>query len=324
MRRREFIAGLGSAAVWPLATRAQQSERMRRIGVFTILGDGPGPFTAFQQELQKAGWIEGRNVRFERRSYPADLEAIRVQAAELVALAPDVILTSSNLATAAVGRQTRAIPIVFAGAGDPVGTGLVRNMARPGGNITGFLLYEVPIAGKLVELLKEIAPDLRRAAVVYTQGGAGSEGLRRIVESLAPSFGVRTSPIPALDPLQIERAISEFSGEPNGGVISLTGPGVVHHINQIIAVVARHRLPAIFAGRYPVTQGGLMSYGADYADMFRRAASYVDRILRGENPGDLPVQAPTKYELVINLKTAKALGLTVPNTLLVSANEVIE
>jgi putative ABC transport system substrate-binding protein len=320
LRRREFIAAFGGAAAWPLAAAAQQ-QRMRRIGVLHLPGENPQWFTAFQHELRELGWVEGRNIRFERRSPPQD--GIPVHAAELVALAPDVILADSQPATAAVSQLTRVIPIVFTAVSDPFGTGLVGNMRRPGGNITGFLLYEFPIAGKWLELLKEIAPGLSRVAVIYTQGGTGSEGLLHTIESLAPSFGVRTTPIPAADPLQIDRAFGAFSGEPNSGVVVLTGAGVVANYEQIIAAVARHRLPAIYSARRRGTPN-LMSYGPDVIDLFRRAASYVDRILRGEKPGDLPVQAPTKYEFVINLKTAKELGLTVPPTLFAFATEVIE
>jgi putative ABC transport system substrate-binding protein len=324
LRRREFIAGLGGVAAWPLAVGAQQPDRMRRIAVLVNPGPDSEPLTAFQHELQKAGWTEGRNVRFDHRS-PSRLEDIRVQAAELVASAPDVIVSTSNIATTILGHQTRIIPIVFAAAGDPVGTGLIANMARPGGNITGFLFYEVALAGKSLQLLKEIVLGLRRAAVIYTQGGAGSEGLLYTIEALAPSLGVLTTSIPARDGLQIERAISTFSTEPNSGVIVLTGPAVAAIRDQIVGAVARNRLPAIYSNRYySVTLGGLISYGANLVDIYRRAASYVDRILRGEKPGDLPVQAPTKYELVINLKTAKELGLTVPPTLLALADEVIE
>jgi putative ABC transport system substrate-binding protein len=322
MRRREFIAGLGGAAAWPLAARAQQPGQMRRIAVLGFISDPEG-FTAFQQHLQEMGWIEGRNVRFDPRS-PSRVEDIRVQAAELVASTPDVIVSTSNLATTILGQQTRVIPIVFAGAGDPVGTGLIANMARPGGNITGFLFYEVAIAGKSLQLLKEIAPGLSRVAVIYTQGGAGSEGLLHIIEALAPSLGVLTTSIPAQDALQTGRAIATFSTEPNSGVVVLTGPAVGAIRDQIVAAVSRNKLPAIYASRYSVTLGGLMSFGADPVDIYRRAASYVDRILKGEKPGDLPVQGPTKYELVINLKTAKALGLAVPQSILLRADEVIE
>jgi len=243
----------------------------------------------------------------------------------LVASAPDVIVSISNIATRILSQQTRTIPIVFASAGDPVGTGLIANMARPSGNITGFLFYEVALAGKSLQLLKEIVPGLGRAAVIYTQGGAGSEGLLHTIEALAPSLGVLTTLIPARDGLQIERAISTFSTEPNSGVIVLTGPAVAAIRDQIVGAVARNKLPAVYSNRYyPVTLGGLMSYGANLVDVHRRAASYVDRILRGEKPGDLPVQPPTKYELVVNLKTARALGLTIPETLLATADEVIQ
>jgi putative ABC transport system substrate-binding protein len=324
MRRREFMTLLGgAAAARPLAVSAQQPDRMRRIAVLGTPGSDPQWFTAFQQQLQKLGWIEGRNFRFDLRS-ASRVEDIRVQAAELVASSPDVIVSTSNLATTILSQQTRAIPILFAGAGDPVGTGLIANMARPGGNITGFLNYEVAIAGKSLQLLKEIAPGLSHAAVIYTQGGAGSEGLLHTIEASVQSLGVHTTSIPAREALQMERAIATFSTEPNRGVIVLTGPAVAVIRDQIIAAVAQNRLPAIYPYRYSVTRGGLMSYGADLVDNFQRAASYVDRILRGEKPGDLPVQGPTKYELVINLKTAKALGLTVPPTLLASADEVIE
>jgi putative tryptophan/tyrosine transport system substrate-binding protein len=327
--RREFIAGLGGTVVgWPLAARAQQPERVRRIGVLsTITDDDPESqdrFMAFQQELQKASWTDGRNVRFERRTASDAPDDIRAKAAELVALAPDVILTASNLATATLGRLTRTIPIVFATAGDPVGTGLVTNMARPGGNITGFATYELAIGGKWLELLKEIAPSLTRVGAIYTEGGAGSQGLLHTVEPLARSMGIRTTAIPARDARQIEGDIGAFSGEPNSGLITLSGASVTFFRKQIVDAAAQHRLPAIYFSRYFVTSGGLMSYAADVADLYRLSAAYVDRILRGEKPGELPVQAPTKYELVVNLKTAKALGLTVPQTLLATADEVIE
>jgi ABC-type uncharacterized transport system substrate-binding protein len=323
--RRGFFALLSGAAVWATAAHAQQRQpdQMRRIGVLSIPGADPKQFKGFHDELERVGWIEGRNVKFDDRS-PSRVEDIPAQAAELVAAAPDVILSTSNLATTLLGQQTRVIPIVFAGAGDPVGTGLVANMARPGGNITGFLFYEVAIAGKWLELLKEFLPGLAHTAVIYTQGGAGSEGLLHIIEALAPSFGVRTTSIPAQDPLQVERAIGTLSGVPNSGVIVLTGPAVGAILDQIVAAVARHQLPVVYSRRFPVAHGGLMSYGPDLIDISRRAASYVDRILRGEKPGDLPVQAPTKYELVINLKAAKALGFDVPPMVLARADEVIE
>jgi putative ABC transport system substrate-binding protein len=327
MRRRELITLLGgAAAAWPFAARAQ-SERVRRVGVLSTNDDDPDlrlRLAVFQQELQKAGWIDGRNIRVERHISPIDPDGMRAHAAELVASAPDLILTSSNLATTMTGRLTGAIPIVFATAGDPVGTGLVKNMARPGGNITGFASYEVAIGGKWLELLKQIVPNLTRVAALYTEGGAGSLGLLRTVEEAAPSMGVSTTPIPAHDAAQIERAIGAFSERPDSGLVGLSGPGVGFYREQITASAAQHQLPAIYFTRSFATRGGLMAYAADPVDNYRRAAAYVDRILRGEKPGDLPVQAPTKFELVINLKTAKALGLTVPPPLLALADEVIE
>jgi putative ABC transport system substrate-binding protein len=301
---------------------------VRRIGILnTTLEDDPewrARRSAFEQELGKMGWIEERNVRFERRWSSVDPSDIRAHAAELVASAPDVIVTSSNLATTIVGRQTRTIPIVFTTAGDPVGTGLVSSMARPGGNMTGFTRYEIAMGGKWLQLLKEIAPRINRVAVIYTPGGAGSEGLLHTIEVLAPSLGVHTTAIPARDPPQIEREISAFSADPDSGLISLTGPNVTIYREHILAAATRHRLPAIYPGRYYVTNGGLMSYAADGIEVNRHAASYVDRILRGEKPGDLPVQFPTKFEMVVNRKTATALGLAIPPSILLRADEVIE
>jgi len=328
MNRRVVNAMLGGAIAWPLAARAQQPGRMRLIGVLSTIADDD-PISAarlmvFQRELQGAGWSEGRNVRFERRFPPTDPDRIRTHAAELAALAPDVILSTSYLATNALARQTRTIPIVFVGPGDPVEMGLIPNVARPGGNITGFSSAELAIGGKWLQLLKEIEPSLSRLAVIYTQGGPASEGLLHTVEALAPSIGVNTTAIPARNASELERAFSAFSGEPTGGLMVLPGPTVLAHRAQIIAAAARHRLPSIYSGRYSVTRGGLMSYSSDDIDLFRRAATYVDRILRGEKPGELPVQLATKFELVINLKTAEALGLPVPPTLLARADEVIE
>ena len=325
--RRGFITLLGGAAAWPLAARAQQAP-MRQIGVLNTRNEEDPEFltrfATFQEELQKAGWTEGRNLRFERRMSAIDPDSLRSHAAELAALSPDVIVTASNLATTIMSRQTRTIPIVFLTAGDPVGTGLVANMAHPGGNVTGFAGYEVSIAGKWLELLKETSPDITRAAAIYTEGGAGSQGLLHTVEVLAPSFGLRTTAIPAHDAAQIDRAIAAFAGEPNGGLIVLSGPSVSLHRRQITVAAARERLPAIYPFRYEVAEGGLMSYGSDLSDLYRRAAGYVDRILRGEKPGDLPVQVPTRFELAINLKAAKAIGLAVPASLLARADEVIE
>ena len=331
LKRREFITGLGASlapAAWPLAARAQPAERMRLVGILSVVGEDDSDFqerfAVFRQALEKAGWTEGRNLRFEQRSILADAERTRTSAAELVALALDVIVTNSNLATASASRQTKTIPIVFAVAGDPVGTGLVANMARPGGNVTGFAGYEFSLAGKWLELLKEVAPGVRRVAAIYSDG-SGSTGLMRTAVKLAPSLGIQPTSIRAGDGSEIERAIDAFAAAPNSGMIVMPGPNTFVHRDRLIAAAARHRLPAIYAsGRYYVTRGGLMTYAADTLDNYRRAAAYVDRILRGEKAGDLPVQAPTKYELVVNLKTAKALGLTIPESFLLRADEVIE
>ena len=321
MRRREFIAGLWSAAAWPVVVRAQQSGT-RRVGMLMPFSENDPVWQAnlkvFLAELQKLGWAEGRNVRFDHRWAGADPERMRADAAELISLEPAVIVTFSNQSASILGRQTRTIPIVFVGAGDAVGTSLVANMARPGGNMTGFTIYESAIAGKRVELLREVAPRLTRLGVLYTPGGAGSLAQLHVVEAVAPSLNLSTTPIAALDPEEIERAINAFAREPNGGLAVLTGPAVSLNRNHILALAAKHHLPAVYAGRYLAIQGGLMSYGLSDDNLYQGTASYVDRILKGEKPGDLPIQLLTKFELVVNLKTAKALGL------LLSADEVIE
>ena len=327
MRRREFIAGLWSAAAWPVVVRAQQSGT-RRVGMLMPFSENDPVWQAnlkvFLAELQKLGWAEGRNVRFDHRWAGADPERMRADAAELISLEPAVIVTFSNQSASILGRQTRTIPIVFVGAGDAVGTSLVANMARPGGNMTGFTIYESAIAGKRVELLREVAPRLTRLGVLYTPGGAGSLAQLHVVEAVAPSLNLSTTPIAALDPEEIERAINAFAREPNGGLAVLTGPAVSLNRNQILALAAKHHLPAVYAGRYLAIQGGLMSYGLSDDNLYQGTASYVDRILKGEKPGDLPIQLLTKFELVVNLKTAKALGVTVPQSILLSADEVIE
>jgi putative tryptophan/tyrosine transport system substrate-binding protein len=331
LRRRNFIALLGGAAAAgssPLAAHAQQAEHMRRIGLLISGGQDdpevPANIGAFKQELQKLGWREGRDVGFDVRFASADPERMRSYAAELATSAPDAILTSSNQATSILGRHTRTIPIVFASAGDALGTGLIANMAHPGGNITGFTNYEISIGGKFLELLKEVAPRLDRAAVLYTPGGPAPLEVLRTIEAVAPSLGMKTFAVPGRDPAEIDRAIEAFSHEANGGVIVLSGPSITNYRNRIFSLAARHRLPAIYPYRFYATEGGLMSYGTSLIDQYRRAAGYVDRILKGEKPADLPVQAPTKYELVINLKTARALGLDMPPTLIARADEVIE
>jgi len=328
IRRRDFITLLSSAAaVWPVATRAQQSERMRRIGVLmNIAADDPeaqARMTA-SQELAQLGWIAGRNVKIDSRWLAADNERVRRYAAELVALAPDVIVANSSQVVAALIEATRTVPIVFAVIPDPIGAGFVNSLARPGGNATGFLLYEYGLSGKWLELLKQIAPQTTRVALIRDLTAASGAAFFGVIQAAAPSLGVEVSPINMRDAGEIERAVAAFAHKPNGGLILSGAPPMVAHRDLIVALAARHKLPAVYTTRIFVTGGGLISYGPDRVDQFRRAAQYVDRILKGEKPADLPVQAPTKYELVINLKTAKALGLTVPDTLLAAADEVIE
>jgi putative tryptophan/tyrosine transport system substrate-binding protein len=326
MKRGQFITLLGGAATWPLAARAQQTDRVRRIGLLMPSANdavGQSLAKAFQQGLAQLGWIEGRNLRIDIRWGNADLERYKVYAAEPVNLAPDVIVTASNSATTIVSQQTRTIPIVFTSATDPIETGLVRNMARPGGNVTGFTQLEVGFLGRYVELLKEIAPQVTRIAALHSPGVPLLPAYQREVNAAA-SLAVQTTYVPARDPRVIEQSIGAFSHEANGGLVALSGPAVTANRELIIALASRYRLPAIYPYRYFVAAGGLMFYGPDLVDQYRRSASYVDRILKGEKPGDLPVQAPTKFEMAINLKTAKALGLTVPDTLLALADEVIE
>jgi putative tryptophan/tyrosine transport system substrate-binding protein len=330
MRRREFITLLGgAAAAWPLAAHAQQRERMRRIGVLmsAVEGDPTGLeyITAFAQALAELGWSVGRNVRIEYRWGAGDLDRFRRYAAELVALSPDVVLASAGSIVGALQQASRTVPIVFVTTIDPVGGGWVESLSRPGTNATGFASFEFSMSGKWLELLKEIAPGVKRVAVVRDPSvPAGSGGLAAI-QTVAPSLGVELTPVGVRDAGEIERAIAAFARSSNGGLI-LVGPtsSVRRHFDLVVALAARHRLPAVYPNRLFVTGGGLISYAPDSVDQYRRAAGYVDRILKGEKPADLPVQAPTKYELVINLKTAKALGLEVPATVLARAAEVIE
>jgi putative tryptophan/tyrosine transport system substrate-binding protein len=330
MRRREFITLLGGAAsAWPLAARAQQGEQMRRIGVLTSGAaaddpDGQARSAAFVQGLQQLGWTDGRNIRIDYRWGAGDADNMRKYAAELVALAPDVILAHSSQAVAPLLQATRTVPIVFVAVSDPVGAGYVDSLARPGGNATGFLLWEYSIAGKWLELLKEIAPRVTRAAVLRESSIAAGPALFGVIQAAAPSLGVELRPVDVRDAGEMERAITAFAQGPNGGLIVTGSTLAAIHRDLIVTLAARHKLPAVYFGRHFVTADGLMSYGPDFLDQFRRAAGYVDRILRGEKPSDLPVQAPTKFELVLNLKTAKALGLTVPDNLLATADEVIE
>ncbi|HJZ34225.1 MAG TPA: ABC transporter substrate-binding protein [Hyphomicrobiaceae bacterium] len=327
LRRREFITLLGGAAAWPLAARAQQGERVRRVGVLAYWAaddaEGRARLAAFTQALNQLGWSEGRNLRTDTRWTKAD--DVHRHAAELVALAPDVIVAATGTATVAPLLQaTRSVPIVFVVVIDPVGAGFVASLAKPGGNATGFTIYEYSMSGKWLELLKEIAPGVTRAAVLRDPAVASGIGQFGAVQIVAPALGVQLSPVDVRDPGEIERAVTAFAREPNGGLI-LTGSamGIVHR-DLIVTVAARHRLPAIYPTRFYITAGGLISYGPDQPDQYRRAAGYVDRILRGEKPADLPVQAPTKYELVINLKTARAMGFDLPASVLARADEVIE
>jgi putative tryptophan/tyrosine transport system substrate-binding protein len=328
MKRRDFITLLGGSAAWPLAARAQQPDGVRRIGVFmSTAADDPESLArvgAFLQGLQELGWTDGRNVRIEYRWGSGDAGRIRNYAAELVALAPDIILAQGSSTVGPLQQATRGVAIVFVIVPDPVGAGFVDSLARPGGNATGFLMFEYGISGKWLELLKEIAPRVTRAAILRDPAIAAGSGQLGAIQSVAPSLGVELSPFGVRDGGEIERGITAFGRGSNGGLIVTATPLATVHRDLIIALAARHKLPAVYFERYFVTGGGLISYGPRFVDQFRQAAGYVDRILKGEKPADLPVQAPTKYELVINLKTAKALGLTVPLPLLGRADEVIE
>ena len=327
MRRREFITLLGGAAAgWPSVAHAQQQpERMRRIGMFAGLSETDPELQArkgaFLQALQQLGWTDGRNAHID---YRLDGGVTSRDAAELVALAPDVILASSSGALAPLLEATRTVPIVFAGIADPVAAGYVESLARPGGNATGFTVYEYSIGGKWLELLKQVAPQVTRVAVLRESGIAAGPGLFGAIQALAPSFGLELRPIDVRDAAEIERGIATFAQGSNSGMIVSGSPAQSAHRDLIVSLAAKHRLPAIYNARFFAVAGGLISYGADFLDQSRRAASYVDRVLKGEKPVDLPVQAPTKYELVINLKTARALGLTVPPSVLARADEVIE
>ena len=329
LKRREFITLLGGAAVaWPLAARAQSADRMRRIGVLmsTTADDpeGQARIAAFQQGLQQFGWAIGHNVRIDSRWPAGDPERFRRYAAELVALSPDVILATGSAAAAPLLQATRTVPIVFVIVPDPVGAGFVNNLARPGGNATGFIQFEYGISGKWLELLKQIAPGVTRAAILRDPAISAGIGQFGAIQAVAPSLGVEASPVNVRDPDEIERAVADFARSPNGGLIITGSALAVVHRHLIITLAAKHQLPAIYFQRTLVADGGLISYGADLLDQYRRAAGYVDRILKGEKPADLPVQRPTKYQMVINLKTAKALGLEIPSSVLAIADEVIE
>jgi len=325
MKRREFIVALGGAAAWPVVARAQ-GERVRRIGVMMAVDDADlrASYAAFVEALQQLGWTDGRNVQIETRWASGHASDIRRQATDLVALAPEVILANAIPALASLLQATHTVPIVFVSVTDPVGGGLIESMAHPGGNATGFVQFDYTLSGKWLELLKEIAPGVRRTAVLRDPALTSGIGQFAVIQSVAPALGVEVTAINLHDPGDIERAVTAFAGSPNGGLILTASVLSVTHRELIIALAAKHKLPAVYYRRGFVASGGLISYGYDIVQQFREAAGYVDRILKGEKPADLPVQAPTKYELAINLKTAKALGLDVPPSLLARADEVIE
>jgi putative tryptophan/tyrosine transport system substrate-binding protein len=330
MRRREFIVTLagGVAAAWSFTVRAQQGDRIRRIGLLTGTRaedlDNKARFAAFEQALQQLGWTPSRNVRIDYRFSGGDATTSRKLAEELVALAPDVIVSTGGFSTASVLQATHTVPVVFAHVPDPVGSGFVDSLSQPGRNASGFMQFEYGLSGKWLELLKEIAPGLTRAMVLWDPAIAAGIGQFAIIQSVATSAGVDVRPANAHDATEIERAITAFARSSNGGlIVTASAPALVHR-ELIVALAARHKLPAIYFNRVFVADGGLISYGPDFVDQYRRAAGYVDRILKGEKPADMPVQAPTKYDLIVNLKTAKTLGLTVPPPLLARADEVSE
>lgn len=326
--RRAFITALGGAAAWPLTARAQQPARMRRVGVLmNLAADDPqsqARSTAFVQGLQQLGWTDGRNVQIDFRWAAGNAARFLQYAQELVALAPDVILASASPAVAALQHTTRTVPIVFVIVIDPVGAGFIASLARPGGNTTGFTLFEYGVAGKWLELLKEIAPGIIRVAVLRDPAIAAGIGQLGAIQAVAPSLNVDLTPIDVREAAEIERGLTEFARAPNGGLVVTGSPSQGIHRELIVSLAAKFRLPAAYPFRYMAAEGGLLGYGPNQLDQYRQATVYVDRILKGESPADLPVQAPTKYELAINLKTAKTLGLTVPPTLLVRADEVVE
>jgi len=328
MLRREFLALIGGAAAWPVAARAQQGERSRRIGVLMVQAAGDPEaarrLAALHGELGRLGWVEGRNLRVETRWAGGDPERIRSAAAELAALAPDVIVANGSSAMDALQRATRTVPVVFAVVPDPVGGGYVDSLARPGGNATGFAQYEYGIGSKWLELLREIAPGTKNAGVLRDPTITAGPGQFGAIQAVAPSLGIDVAPLNVRDAAEIERAITAFARREGGGLIITGSALTVVHRRLIIDLAARHRLPAVYFADYMVREGGLASYGPDLVDQYRQAAGYVDRILKGEKPGDLPVQAPTRYETAVNLKTARALGLAVPQALIARADTAIE
>ena len=326
MRRREFVTLVGGAAAWPLAARAQQGERLPRVGVLMNVdnADQRANYAAFLQALQQLGWVDGHNVRIDTRWSGGQASEIRKYAADMVGLTPDVIVATGTAEMGPLLQATRIVPIVFANVTDPVGAGYVDTMARPGGNATGFVQFEYSFCGKWLELLKQIAPSITRVAVLRDPNITSGIGQFAVIQATAPSLGVEVSAIDVRDAKEIERAIAVFAHAPNGGLILTASALAVAHDELIIALAAQYKLPAVYFRRYFVEAGGLVSYGYDVLQQYRGAAGYVDRILKGEKPADLPVQAPTKYELVVNLKTANALNLTIPPTLLATADKVIE
>jgi putative tryptophan/tyrosine transport system substrate-binding protein len=330
MKRRAFMAGLGAATAWPIMARAQQPAPMRRIGVLMpVAEDDPdikADVAAFVQGMQRLGWIDGRNVRIDVRWSGSNIAGISKSAVELAALAPDAILTVGAAAIELLLQTTRTVPIVFVNVADPVGAGFVDSLSRPGGNATGFVQFEYSLSGKWLELLKQIAPGVTRVAVLRERSTSAGIGQFAVIQSVAPSLGVDVSSISinVRDATEIERAVAAFARPSNSGLILTASSSAILHRDLIVALAAQHKLPAIYPRRLYVASGGLISYGADFTDQYKRAAGYVDRILKGEKPSDLPVQAPTGYELVINLKTAKALGLDAPTSLLARADGVIE
>jgi putative ABC transport system substrate-binding protein len=327
-RRREFITLVGGAAAWPLAARAQQAERMRRIGFLTGLPETDPEvkawMRAFEERLQKLGWSQGRNLRIDYRWAGGGEQRLPTYAAELVGMAPDVLFAAATPALAALHRETRTIPIVFAGVADPVVQGFVQSLARPGGNITGFTTYEYSIGGKWLELLKDTAPGTRRVEVIFDPDNPAQVQYVQAIEASAPSFDVQLTLVGVRNAAEVERAINAFAQQPNGALIVAPNAVTTLHRDLIISMAGRHRLPAVYPYRIFTTAGGFISYGIDLAETYRQAASYVDLILRGAKPGELPVQLPAKFELVVNLKAAKALGLTIPEPFLQLADEVIE
>jgi len=329
MRRREFITLLGSAgAAWPVVALGQQRERMRRVGVLTNLSEsdteGRARDEAFVQELRQLGWIEGGNLQIDRRFTAGDEALVRQYAHELVGLEPNVIVTTGSAGLVPLLRETRTLPLVFTIVPDPVGAGFVDSLARPGGNATGFVQFEFGLSAKWLELLKEVAPDVTRVAVLREPGLTAAIAQFAALQAVAPSLRMELVPLNFRDQADIERVVASFARSRSDGMIVTSGPLAAVHRKTIVATAARHKLPAVYVSRFTALDGGLISYGPDFVDQFRGAATYVDRILKGEKPADLPVQAPTKYELVVNLKTAKALGLSLPPSLLARANEVVE